>query len=139
MKKSIRLFVFGVVAQTVGIVGFPIVAGSSMGGTAKPILLLLVAGSLLSLLYQIVQQLKFAQALLLTIGFAIAAVSAHQLLGFLVYPGLVKDIEWMSPEHAWLTLIVFATVVVSYLAGYGLLRLVVRLLGRRQLVARRAD
>jgi hypothetical protein len=128
MKKSSVLFLIGVVVQTVGITGFPIVSASSQAAIGKFILLVLVGSGLLMVLLQLAKQLEFREMLRLAAGFAAFAVCTHQLLGFLLYPGLLKDVELMSPEHAWLTLMVFTLVTVGYLAGYGLIRLGRRLL-----------
>lgn len=123
MKKSHVLFFIGTAVQTCGIVGFPVIAASSQAMIGKPVLLSLVAGGLLLVLVQLVKQVEFGQMLRLSIGFAALAVCTHQLLGFLLYPGILKDVELMSSEHAWLTLAVFALVTAGYLIGYGLIRL----------------
>ena len=128
MKNRVALFMIGAALQTCGIVGFPIVSASSQAGIGKAVLLLLVAAGLLLMLFQLVKHLKFSQMLRFAVGFAALAVCAHQLLGFLLYPGLLKDVEFMSPEHARLTLIAFSLVTISYLAGYGLTKLGRRLL-----------
>lgn len=128
MKKSSVLFLIGAAVQTCGIVGFPVVSASSQAVIGKPVLLVLVGSGLLLVLFQLVKQLEFGEMLRLAVGFAALAVCTHQLLGFLLYPGLLKDVELMSPEHAWLKLMVFALVMIGYLAGYGLIRLGRRLL-----------
>lgn len=128
MKKSTALFLLGAVIQTCGIVVFPAVSASSQAVIAKPVLLLLVAAGLLLLLFKLVRHLEFGQVIWLVVGLAALAVCTHQLLGFLLYPGLIKDVELMSPQHAWLTLMVFVLVMSGYLAGYGLIRLGRRLL-----------
>lgn len=128
MKKSAAQFLIGTAVQTCGIVGFPLVSASAQASIGKPALLVLVAAGLLLVLFRLAKQVKLYEMLRLAVGFAVFAVCTHQLLGFLIYPGLLKDVKLMSPEHVWLTLTVFTLVTVSYLAGYGSARLGMRLL-----------
>jgi hypothetical protein len=135
MKKSAVLFLIGSAVQTCGIVGFPVVAASSQAAIGKPILLVLVGSGLLGVLFQLVKKVEFGEMLKVAVGYAVVAVCTHQLLGFMLYPGLLKDVEFMSPEHGRLTLIVFTLVLIGYLAGFSFIKLARHLLHLDQSVS----
>jgi hypothetical protein len=131
MKKRITLLILGAMIQTFGIVGFPVVAASSVAHAGKPILLLFVVAGLVFVIFQLAMHSDLGFSIWFVFGLAALAVCAHQMLGFFIYPGVMKDVEWMSPEHVWLTLIVFFFLTTVYLVLYGLMKLIGRFLYRK--------
>lgn len=131
MSKENGLLLLGALCQTGAMLGFVLLSDSSIV-FVKTAWLLLVAISLLWIFLKVAKRQKWSEALGFIVALAVLAVCTQQLLGFLVYPGLMKDIVPMTNEHARLTLIVFAVVVLIYLGGYGLIWGALYLLRRYQ-------
>ena len=112
-----RFFFGGIFLQLLGTIMFIEVSGTTFGSLGKPcvIVIFVIATSILLIraakIYS--QKTMFLLAALL----ATSTVFMHQLLGFFLFPGLLKDMSFLSREHIILTVLVFVFAFLLYVAG----------------------
>lgn len=128
MNSRLSFLSAGGLLQTAGLVGFVWASQSAERGLAVPSLFFGIGFGLAYLLHRMTLRLRTASALGNIVALGALAVIAQQVLGFLIFPGLVKDIELLSLEHLRLTLMVFFTVEICYLAGYLLMKAIDRMI-----------
>lgn len=116
MSAMIQLVAAGLVVEVLGVIGFVVVAGTTFAVPGKTIALALFCIAMLALLSLAESRFKFGRLIQFAAFMAIGVVAVYQALGFLRFPGLVKDVELFSAEHLRIS---FVALVVSFLACLG--------------------
>jgi hypothetical protein len=93
---------------------------------AKWSLVVMFCSAFIAVLYRVAGDSRWVQLLSFCAALAFASVAIYQVLGFTVFPGLVKDVDIFSREHVIRSVAVLALSFV----GHVLLSLAARLLRR---------
>jgi hypothetical protein len=123
MATFLQLLVAGTIAQFAALYLFVQVAKTGWASAGKPVIIAAFAVAMATIVWKAVRSFKVSTLALLCVGLTVAGVAALQMLGFLVYPGLVKDVDFASSENAKLVLVQVATIFVVFLAMTTLLLL----------------
>jgi hypothetical protein len=116
--------------QVAAILGFVIISTSPLGEVGKIAVLAAFAASTVLVLWREVQHSTWRRMVVITLSLAAMLVVVHQILGFTVFPGLLKDVEPMTTEQLRIAVLVFALAFIGYAAGAFLATLLVGLLRR---------
>ena len=120
-----RLALFILVIELSGLLGF-IHAGKSEFWQPLRYPILMVAVPIVGLLFgRAVMRMQLSRVLQVCSFLTVSTVLSFQFLGFVAYPGLVKDIELMSVDHL---VQVGKLLLLSAVAHFGLLLLAILIL-----------
>ena len=72
--------------------------------------------------------LSYAQMVSVSICSSVMFVAMHQAAGHLFFSGIVKDIDFLSLDNAWLSLCLAATVVVGLFLCFAFVKITSRLI-----------
>ena len=97
MGQVVRLAIAGLIVQLFGFASFISIVRLDLAGKEITVGLVLIATFILMIVA--VSRLDLIKIILLAAFLAVSFTCIHQLLGFTLFPGLVKDIELFSPDH----------------------------------------
>ena len=83
-------------------------------GLVKILLFIFFATATIQLLRHVYVKVQLRKKVLFTTAAAISFVTIYQTIGFMFYPGLVKDISLFSVKHLHISMIVFLIMLAYY-------------------------
>jgi hypothetical protein len=123
MQRIGTAVVLGCAVQLAFVLGWVSMGRQNAGPLVKVGLAGLFIVASMAVLYRLASSPSWRHLLIGCVWLAFGSVLVYQLLGFTMFPGLVKDLELFSLDHLSTSLTVF---VLGFL-GYLLLSFVVRL------------
>lgn len=121
MATFLQLLGAGAIVQFAALVLFVQVAKTGWASAGKPLIIGTFAIAMATIVWKAVRSFKVNTLALFCVGLAVAAVAMLQIPGFLVYPGLVKDVDFASSENVILVLVQVATLFAMFLLMTALL------------------
>lgn len=126
----------GFVVQVIGLATFVAVANASWSGSGKPLVLGATILAMALLLVIANRSYRFSRSAVQSALLTLSYLLAHDTLGILYFPGLLKDVEIGSIGHLRAIAIVFGLLFSLYLAGSFAAGLFNRFVQNRMKVAR---
>lgn len=123
MQRIGATVVLGCAVQLGFVLGWVSIGRQGAGPFVKLGLAALFVVASMAVLYRLASGAVWRHLLICCVWLALGSVLVYQLLGFTMFPGLVKDLEVFSLDHLRTSLTVF---VLGFI-GYLLLSFVVRL------------
>jgi len=111
---KLKTILLNIVLQIAGVLGF--IAASNILAVAwlKVVVLILFATGSAFIIFKSFPEYQMKRSLVFAMLFAITFLIVYQSIGFLFYPGLVKDVSPLSGYHLLLSSQVFFLVFVFY-------------------------
>ena len=121
MNRFFKLLIVGVIIEMVSLLGF-IFASNESGGDFGKLLVVIISSILMfGLFWRAVAILSKLKVIILCASLSVAAVAVVQTFGYTLYPGLVKDIDFLSADYIELTLVGCSKIFVLFLVGIAIL------------------
>lgn len=121
MATFLQLLGAGAIVQFAALVLFVQVAKTGWTSAGKPLVIGTFAIAMATIVWKAVRSFKVNTLALFCVSLAVAAVAVLQIPAFLVYPGLVKDVDFASSENVILVLVQVATLFAMFLLMTALL------------------
>lgn len=116
MSAFLQLLLAGTIAQFVALFLFAQVGNTGWASAGKPVIIGALVVAMTMIVWKAVRSSGLRTLAFLCVGLALAGVAALQMLGFLVYPELVKDVDFASSENAQLAFAQATTVFIAFLS-----------------------
>ena len=118
MKTKLIFFaIVGFALQTIAILGFIGIAQTEWATPGKQVVIISFLIGMSSLIYMASETISVRGLLSLSAILSLWLVTVYELLGFSVFPGLVKDTTFLSLENIKGTLLFLAIIFSCYVAG----------------------
>lgn len=114
MKGIFQLSCIGWVLEAAAIYGFIAISKTGWAIPGKQIVITLFCLAVLMLFIYSARFIKLTEMALVAAFLSVGFIVIYQALGFSIYPGLVKNIGFLSAEHIKTTFIVFVLVGGGY-------------------------
>jgi len=119
MNDLAKITVWGILIELISLLAFIGIAHSSFANPGKDITYVVFFAAMAALLFVAVIKLSVRQLSLLAFFLSLGCELIQEILGFLFFPGLVKDLAFFSLDH--LQAMILATVVFFGIFAGGLL------------------
>ena len=126
MQRIGTAVVLGCALQLAFVFGWVMIGRHGSGSLVKSGVAGLFVVAAMVVLYRLATGAGWRHLLLGCVWLALGGVLTYQLLGFTIFPGLVKDIEFFSLDHLSTSLTVFALGFIGYLLLSFMVRLGLR-------------
>jgi hypothetical protein len=117
MRKFLLLLAIGIAIETFAVLSFVGIAGTQFSVPGKQIVVAVFLIAIIALLIASVRAFSLRLLVLLSAFLAVSATCVYQVLGFVFFTGLVKDITPLSLEHSKTTGTVTLLAFCCYMGG----------------------
>lgn len=115
--QALKYILIGIAIEAVGLLGFILLSKLPGSNLTKPTILILSVVSVAALLWVAARSLPFRSLVAIATGWTAGFIVVIQVLGFLFFPGLVKDVHFLSGAHLEAILALLALVYLAHIAG----------------------
>lgn len=129
-RQALKYILIGIVIETVGLLGFILLSKLPDSHLTKPTVLIFSGVSVIALIWVAARYLPFRSLVAIATGLTIGFIAVFQVLGFLFFPGLVKDVHFLSGAHLEAILALSVLVYLAHITGTGIVILAQRYIYR---------